>query len=382
MRTRPFYGIIADMKLFLSLLCLAFLTGISSAQRISDINSHVANDPIYQAVSPIDRMVLLSNWVGERRIDLNAVRLLVRRESTAFLDQQAKFSRGIGIEDLDPEAMETQYAQIRGGVGAGIGGGIGGIGAAGGIPNQRLVQEEIIARKSVEETIEDAMIQREFGGMLGGWYMLNNLTMRGQPLQHIEMPGDLMDEVCMRLVFRDLRWVDAIPRERLQVLKEVQLSRLWSPMLTQLAHAQIAQLLYEETKDLDPSESPLGQLTLLREFKRSELLSWGPFHEQTEQRLLLRFLDTHPIVLEGSAYDTLTLLRKMEREELISSMSRTKFELPYAMTYLEGNRNFQAMDADGKKAFIQKLRDERLIDFFSVSSLEMAFGLRGGRGSR
>ena len=355
-----------------------------STEPIRDINTHIATDQDYQRASPVDRLLMLSQWVSLRRIPSDAVQLQVRREATAFLRQQAGFNRGIGVDNLDPEVMEMQYQQLRGGGLAGAGGVAGaGPGAAGGIglglPNQKLVQEEIAARRTVEETMEDVMLQREFGGMLAGYYMLRNLAVRGQPLQDIELPRDLMDDVVMRMVYGDPRWEEGTPRERLEVLREIKLNRIWSPMMAQIAHAHITAVLYEETKDRPADEVPLAALITLREYKKKELIEWGLFHELMERRHILAFLDQSPEVQRGAPMDTLKLLRTMEREQLISSMSRTEFELPYAMQHIQADAAFHAADEAGRKAYIKNLRDDNLIDFHSVAAIEAAFGLRGRR---
>jgi|GEM_PF-1528513 len=341
------------------------------SQRIRDVHGHTVQDPTYQASAPIDRLLLLSQWVGERRTSEDAVRLLVRREATKFLQQQsAMVGRTNG---MSPEQSEAMYRQMRGG----RGGGVARVGGRGAVPDQRMVAEELQARRDVQQVIRDAAVQREFGGRLVGWYMLNNLAVRGGPLQEIEIPGDLMDEVCMRVLFDDIRWSDpnSTPEIRLRLLEDVRRQRLWSPMLDHLAQAQIAQLLHAKTRGMPRDDQVIAQLTMLRDFKKRELLSWGPFHRQMEERLLLEYLDG-PRVAAAGAQAKLVHLRRLEAEQMVSSMTRTKFEVPYALEYLQAKPGFLGSSAAQKREIIGQMRRDRMIDFLSVSTLEVAFGAR------
>ena len=361
------------MKNLVPILCLLVLMTLPIdvlAQRIRDVHGHTLQDAAYQQAAPIDRLLLLSQWVGERRTSEDAVRLIVRREATKFLQQQANL---VGrTNGMSPQQSEAVYRQMRSG-----GGGLGRATARGGVPDQRMVAEEMQARRDVQQVIRDAAVQREFGGRLVGWYMLNNLAVRGGPLQEIEIPGDLMDEVCMRVLFDDIRWTDpnSTPEIRLRLLEEVRRQRLWSPMLDHLAQAEIAQQLHIKTRGMPRDDQVIAQLTMLRDFKKKELLNWGPYHRQMEERLLLEYLDGARVAAAG-AQAKLVHLRRLEAEQMISSMTRTKFEVPYALEYLQAKPGFLGSSAGQKREIIGQMRRDRMIDFLSVSTLEVAFGAR------
>lgn len=328
------------------------------AQRIGDVHGHTMRDATYQQSSPLDRLRMLSQWVGERRTSEEAVRLLVRREADAYLrGQPAVSSTTFGGGVVPSTTPRGTYGGSRGSL------------------NQGLTPPIGIGRPPVASAGAASTVQSQYGGRLNAWYTLTTMAVRGGALQNIEIPSDLMDEVAMRMVFDDPRWSGAGPKERLALLEEVRRAKLWSPMLDHLAQGAVAEVMYRDTAGMSPDRAAIARMMLLRTYRQKEVLQWGPFLQATEERLLLDYLDS-AAARQGGPKAKLVHLRRLEAEQMISSMTRGKFEIPYALEYLQQNQAFLASSPEGKRQIIRQLRDERMVDFLSVSTLELAFGAR------
>ena len=367
--------------LCLGALLLLISGQISAEDRITDLDTYLAARSDYVEAEPVHKMIKLAKLLREGRVLRDQIQMLIRDLALQHiaLRRNQGTRNATAAEDLLVQQQLRRYERERlldetfnAGGSATTGAGRFSQARVQAMKEEKAEQERLLKEAQQGVTEFQQLIMAE----LMAWQELQQYRVEKGPLENIEIPSDIMDLTCIRVMQSDRRYVTGNPAQQLTVLTEFLQNGINSPFIENTIQSVFGILVEVETVSLPPAQQAYEKLKLIRDNQANGLLEWGQFLRGIEENALVQYLNSSPVWKQFDPRRRLAFLHKLQGEKLINPATRSRFEIPIAIQLLTSEPGFAAADKSERRSMIRSLRSDNLIDFLSTPRIEKALGVR------